>query len=82
VLANCHPVKNATADNLVPYGGGAFLNEVDGNLTCSKNDAAIELHWQGKFRGPDFAPITFQVKTVTHQDLKDSKGRLVFTGET
>jgi hypothetical protein len=79
VLANCHPVKNATADNLVPYGGGAFLNEVDGNLTCSKNDAAIELHWQGKFRGPDFAPITFQVKTVTHQDLKDSKGRLVPT---
>ena len=79
VLANCHPVKNAAADNLIPYGGGAFLNEVDGNLTCSKDDAAVEVHWQGKFRGPDFAPITFQVRTVTHQLLKDSKGRLIPT---
>jgi hypothetical protein len=33
VIANCHPVKNATADNLLPAGGGSFLNQVDGNLT-------------------------------------------------
>ena len=44
-----------------------------------RDAGAIEVHWLGKFRGPDFAPLTFQVKTVTHQDLKDSKGRLIPT---
>jgi hypothetical protein len=79
VIANCHPVKNATADNLIPYGGGGFLNEVDGNLTSLIENAAIEVHWQGKFRGPDFAPINFTVRTVTHEHLKDTKGRLIPT---
>jgi hypothetical protein len=36
VVVNCHPVKNATADNLLPAGGGTFLNEVDGNLTYTE----------------------------------------------
>ena len=79
VVVNCHPVKNATADNLLPAGGGTFLNEVDGNLTCAKNDPLTELHWQGKFRGPEFAPMNFLIKTVTHQELKDSDGRLLPT---
>jgi hypothetical protein len=35
VLVNCHPVKNAAADNLLPAGGGNFLNQVDGNLTAT-----------------------------------------------
>jgi 5S rRNA maturation endonuclease (ribonuclease M5) len=77
VLIMCHPVKNATQDNLLPRGGGAFLAEVDGNLTCWKTDSLVTLHWQGKFRGPDFAPITFQLETVTSMSLKDSKGRLI-----
>ena len=34
-IINCHPTKNATDDNLVPRGGGAFLAEVDGNLVCT-----------------------------------------------
>jgi AAA domain/Bifunctional DNA primase/polymerase, N-terminal len=79
VLANCHPVKNATDDNLVPRGGGSFLNESDGNLTAAKDDMTVELHWQGKFRGPDFAPMYFMLKTVTHERLKDTKGRLIPT---
>src|SRR5262249_5890912 len=79
VLVNCHPVKNATEDNLLPAGGGTFLNEVDGNLTCAKNDHVTEMHWQGKFRGPEFAPMNFLIKTVTHEDLKDSDGRLIPT---
>jgi hypothetical protein len=79
VLAACHPVKNAASDNLVPRGGGAFLAEVDGNLTCSKNDTLVTLHWQGKFRGPDFAPITFETRAVTAERLKDSKGRPITT---
>jgi RecA-family ATPase len=33
VVVNCHPTKNAGEEGLVPRGGGAFLFEVDGNLT-------------------------------------------------
>jgi hypothetical protein len=79
VIVNGHPIKNATADDLLPAGGGSYLNEVDGNLTCAKNDSITEMHWQGKFRGPEFAPMSFLIKTVTHQDLKDSDGRLIPT---
>jgi hypothetical protein len=75
----CHPVKNAGGDNLLPRGGGAFLNEVDGNLTSKRDDTLVELHWAGKFRGPDFAPMTFQLRSVTHERLKDSKGRPIPT---
>jgi hypothetical protein len=79
VVAACHPIKNAAADNHTPRGGGAFVAETDGNLTCWKTDSSVELHWQGKFRGPDFAPAYFLIETVTHQDLKDSDGRLIPT---
>jgi AAA domain len=77
VLICCHPTKNA--ESLVPRGGGAFLNEVDGNLTCKRDDLAVELHWCGKFRGPDFAPMFFQLKVVTHESLKDTEGNLIQT---
>jgi hypothetical protein len=79
VIANCHPVKNAPPDNLTPAGGGSFLNQVDGNLTVAKTESKTELHWQGKFRGVDFAPMYFQIKTVTHERLKDSQDRLIPT---
>jgi hypothetical protein len=78
-IINCHPTKNAADDNLLPRGGGAFVNEVDGNLCAKKDDMAVELHWQGKFRGPEFAPINFMLKSVTHERLKDSKGRSIST---
>jgi hypothetical protein len=79
VVANCHPTKNAQPDQLIPRGGGAFLAETDGNLTAAKTDTTVELHWQGKFRGPDFAPMYFLIKSVTHQDLRDRDGRLIPT---
>jgi hypothetical protein len=80
VLVACHPVKNATDDNLVPRGGGAFLAEIDGNLTARKHDdGTVEMHTLGKFRGPDFAPMSFQLRTVTHERLRDTKGRLLPT---
>lgn len=76
VLVNCHPVKNATRENLLPMGGSAFLNEVDGNLTLWANaDRQTQLHWLGKFRGPEFEPITFEMETVTSDLVIDSKGR-------
>ena len=73
VLVNCHPVKNAAADNLLPAGGGNFLNQVDGNLTAAKTDSTTEFHTRGKFRGVEFAPMFFMIRTVTHQDLKDKR---------
>jgi hypothetical protein len=48
---------------------------MDGNLTLSKTDAIVTLHCQGKFRGPDFAPIPFILSAATADRLKDSKGR-------
>lgn len=79
VLANCHPVKNAAHDNLLPRGGGAFLNEVDGNLTCVKTDTSAEVHWQGKFRGPEFEPVSFDLLSVTSPLLVSQKGDKIFT---
>jgi hypothetical protein len=79
VLVCCHPTKNASSDNLLPRGGGSFIAEMDGNLTGNKKESIVELHWQGKFRGPDFSPIGFQLLTVTCEALKDTKGRLVPT---
>jgi hypothetical protein len=77
VIVAAHPIKNATADNLLPYGSGAALNEVDGNLTLWKNPATgfAALHWQGKLRGLDFEPINFRFEIICSPDLLDAKGR-------
>ena len=78
VLVNCHPIKNAARDNLVPMGGSAFLNEVDGNLTLwANNDRQTSLHWQGKFRGPEFEPVHFDLSIVSSDRVKDAEGRLM-----
>lgn len=63
ILMATHPVKNAAPDNLVPYGGGALVNELDGNLTLWKDDeqSTTTLHHQGKFRGNPFSPIPFEI---------------------
>lgn len=74
VVIACHPIKNAGEDNLSPRGGGAFLAEVDGNLTARKADGAVAVHWQGKFRGPEFAEILFGLRAITNPRLKDSRG--------
>ncbi|MGU3492925.1 AAA family ATPase [Xanthobacteraceae bacterium A53D] len=79
VLAASHPVKNAAADNLLPRGGGAFLNEVDGNLTLAKRGETSAMHWQGKHRGPDFAPLTFDMRAIEAPALVDSRGRPIPT---
>jgi hypothetical protein len=79
VIVNCHPAKGASSDNLLPRGGGAFLNEMDGNLVCKKGEGTVSVHWQGKFRGPDFEPFPFETMTVTTPRLRDSKGRLIST---
>ncbi|MFZ0601807.1 MAG: helix-turn-helix domain-containing protein [Roseiarcus sp.] len=77
VVIAAHPVKNATLENLIPYGGGAILNEIDGNLTLSLGAGATELHWQGKLRGVEFDPVKFRFEALTSPDVKDVKGREV-----
>jgi alkanesulfonate monooxygenase SsuD/methylene tetrahydromethanopterin reductase-like flavin-dependent oxidoreductase (luciferase family) len=77
VLLLCHPVKNPSKDNLLPRGGGAFLAEVDGNLTLwgETQGVTATLHWQGKLRGVDFQPVNFALEMVKLADHKDKKGR-------
>ena len=76
VLVTCHPVKNPDLENLVPRGGGAFVNEVDGNLVCpSKGGGIVEVHWHVKFRGPDFAPIPFRIAAGQSEKLKTLRRR-------
>ena len=78
VLVNCHPVKNASRDNLLPMGGSAFLNEVDGNLTLwATAERQTTLHWQGKFRGPEFEPMTFELEVADSARVIDAEGRLM-----
>ena len=60
IIANCHPTKNADKDNLLPRGGGAFLNEIDVNLTVWAEGESATFHWFRKKRGPDFEPIPFE----------------------
>jgi hypothetical protein len=79
VLVNCHPIKNASADNLLPRGGGAFLAEVDGNLTCSRREGTVTVHWQGKHRGADFEPMSFEMKSATARRLVTRKGKPIST---
>jgi hypothetical protein len=76
VVVGCHPTKSG--ETLLPRGGGAFLAEVDGNLTCKKaSDEIIELHWSGKYRGASFDPVLFKIVRLTSDRVKDAKGRLI-----
>jgi hypothetical protein len=61
----------------VPYGGGAILNELDGNLTLKNDGKLVSLHWQAKLRGLDFTPKTFRFEIANSPDLIDAKGRSV-----
>jgi AAA domain len=80
VVIAAHPIKNADKASLVPYGGGSILNEGDGNLTIWKeNDDAIEVHWQGKWRGVNFDPKWFELEITTAPAIIDTKGRCVPT---
>ncbi len=81
VVVAAHPVKNAPAENLAPYGGGAILNEVDGNLTLWRRSdgpaGIVELHWQGKLRGLEFEPFQFRFEITSSPEVLDAKGREV-----
>jgi hypothetical protein len=77
VVVLCHPTKNPAPDNLIPRGGGAFIAAIDGNLTlwATTPGEVVKLHWQGKYRGPNFEPLMFRFETGTCDALKDAHGR-------
>lgn len=80
VFVLCHPTKSAQRDNLLPRGGGAFIAEIDSNLTLFKDDAGIvTLHHAGKIRGPSFDPIRFELVQVELEGHKDCRGRPIFS---
>ena len=77
VVVPAHPIKGAKRESLVPYGAGAIVNEVDGNLTLWRVENACKLHWQTKLRGPDFAPVVFRFRNFACDEVRDAKGRRV-----
>lgn len=81
VLALCHPTKKPNGpEDLLPRGGGSFLNEMDGNLTLwDTGNHVSQLHWCGKFRGPGFERIGFKLDEIRLESICDSKGRILPT---
>ena len=81
VIPLCHPAKYVKdPSELLPRGGGAYIAEVDGNLTAWRHsDNLVDLHHTDKFRGPGFEPITFKIEKITTTALVDAKGRMIPT---
>jgi hypothetical protein len=81
VISLNHPIKGAASpEQLKPRGGGAYLNETDGNFTLwAHDDKLSDLSWTGKLRGPDFEKVTFRMVTITTTKFVDTKGRMMPT---
>ncbi|NKK85545.1 AAA family ATPase [Rhizobium leguminosarum bv. viciae] len=73
-LIIAHPIKNASKGNLLPRGGSAITNELDGNLTCWADNGIVELHNHGKFRGVPFDPIKMELAVIKPEGLLDARG--------
>lgn len=79
VLVNAHPTKSATRDTNEPYGGGSFVNEVDGNLALwGDGDGSIEFYWCKKFRGT-FENFSLELNKVEVKSAKNSRGEPLTT---
>ena len=77
VLVAFHPTKNAGEEDLVPYGGGSIMNEIDGNLTVwAADDGLIKLD-QNRVRGPEFEPRYFRIEKKSCDGVLDNKGRQI-----
>lgn len=72
-----HPAgKKPDRSNLLPRGGSAFTNELDGNFTLwAEPDGSQVLHFDGKHRGPPFDPISLVMVDCEFDHLTDHKGR-------
>ena len=80
VLVLCHPTKKASADEMIPRGGSAFLAEVDGNIGAVRDGLIIRAGVVGKFRGSDAWSLRFELDVIRdHPLLRDTKGRFIST---
>ncbi len=75
VIVPSHPTKSATRQNLVPRGGSAFLNELDGNFTVWRDGDRIAFH-HTKLRGAPFGPIRFEQAQISTGALMDEDGEI------
>jgi hypothetical protein len=79
VIVASHPIKGSERrldlDNLVPRGGGAFLNSIDGNMTATVDGTTgyTKIHWAGKFRGVPFDPLYYELK-ILDSPIKNERG--------
>ena len=80
VIAQTHPTKGANADNLQPRGGGAFLNELDGdlNLWSESLGEVTQLRLGSKLRGPPLNALDFRLESFG-TGLSDETGRAEIT---
>lgn len=78
VVIPAHPKKNPTRDTNEPYGGGALVNEIDGNLALWGDLENVELYWCKKFRGA-FDPVNFALTIGPLQDYRDADGDPIVT---
>ena len=71
VIVAAHPPKQASDENLIPYGGGATLNEVDGNFTLALDGESglYRFSWLGKIRGLPFEPLYFRIDRLNSPDV-------------
>ena len=72
-----HPIKHANEEDLVPYGGGSIMNEVDGNLTLWKGEGSQIKLSQNRVRGPEFEPRYYRIEKLSSPDIVDDKGRQI-----
>jgi DNA-binding PadR family transcriptional regulator len=64
---------------MLPRGGGAFVNEMDGNLACIKKDDLTVISQHGKYRDVYFHPITFLRSVKQSERLKTASGDMVWS---
>ena len=77
VIDLCHPSAAAQKLTLRPRGASSFLAEIDGNAGVWRDEATggVEVFRTGKFRGPEFDPMEFQLDEIASRHLADAQGR-------
>jgi hypothetical protein len=67
VVVPAHPIKGATQVSLSPYGGGAIVNEVDGNLTLWRPRKRLQTSLADETAGPRFRAGSVSVPRIWMQ---------------
>jgi energy-coupling factor transporter ATP-binding protein EcfA2 len=77
VVDLCHPNAAAGKGHLRPRGASGFLAEIDGNAGVWRDEGTgiVEFFRTGKYRGPDFDPIEFELEQVSCSTVTDAQGR-------